>query len=366
VSGGQAAQPASTAEIPQARHASAAYDAGFDSGLRRFLVWSLFLITGSYTFLDYWNYSRTFHAGGGEWEALLAGTSYAPAQYRIGVIRAADVLARLTHTHLRHMFAAIDFVCLGISLALLLWLLTRNSTFRDSSDGGSGVCHVARWLQASLALGCFLFYLLWSFWFQKPETHATLLLLVLSAVAAQWRRRGPAVLALIALAALGTTVRADAVIAFHAGFLAACLLPQSRSLPLGRAAQAIASLLSIAAAVGIEYFIMHHVYPNAPRQVAAFQLLSNLKSWMNYFVVALALFPWWLTLRLAARHWRTLDGWMVGLLLGSVVHFVLFCIFGIAWEVRIFLPFAMTLVPLTVTLAYATIERTADPPLRSE
>jgi hypothetical protein len=193
-----------------------------------------------------------------------------------------------------------------------------------------------------------------------------LLLLVLSAVAAQWRRRGPAVLALIALAAVGATVRADALIAFHAGFLAACLVPQSRSLPLGRATQLIASALSIAAAVGVEYFIMHHVYPNAPRQVAAFQLLGNLKGWMNYFVVALALFPWWITLRLAVRRWRALDGWAVGLLLGSVVHFALFCSFGIAWEVRIFLPFAMTLVPLTVTLAYATIERSAYPSLRSE
>jgi hypothetical protein len=358
VSGGQAAQPASTAETPQARHASAVCAAGFDSRLRRFLGWAVFLITGGYTFLDYWNYSRTFYEGGGEWEALLAGTSYAPAQYRIGVIRAADLLARLTHTHLRHMFAAIDFVCLGTSLALLLWLVGRTEVFRSATRLG-------RWLQASLALGCFLFYLLWSFWYQKPETHATLLLLVLSAVAAQWRRRGLAVLALVALAAVGATVRADAVIAFHAGFLAACLLPQSRSLPLGRAGQAIASLLSIAAAVGVEYFIMRHVYPNAPRQVAPFQLFNNLKAWMNYFVVAVALFPWWLTLRLAARRWRTLDGWMVGLLLGSVVHFAVFYSFGIAWEVRIFLPFAMTLVPLTVTLGCAAIERSADASLRS-
>jgi len=358
VSGGQAAQPASTAGITQARRASAVNDAGFDSGLRRFLVWAVFVITGGYTFLDYWNYSHTFHLGGGEWESLLAGTSYAPAQYRIGVIRTADLLARLTHTHLRHMFAAIDFVCLGISLAMLLWLLGRTEIFRRAARLG-------QWLLASLALGCFLFYLLWSFWFQKPETHATLLLLVLSAAAAQWRRT-PGVLALIALAALGATVRADAVIAFHAGFLTACLLPQSRSLPLGRAVQAAASLLSIAAAVGIEYFIMHHLYPNAPRQVSAFQLWNNLREWMNYLVVAMALFPWWLTLRLAAARWRTLDGWMAGLLLGSVVHFALFCIFGITWEVRIFLPFAMTLVPLTVTLVYTTVERTADASLRSE
>jgi hypothetical protein len=327
--------------------------------LRRFLGWAVFLITSGYAFLDYWNYSRTFHeGGGGEWQALLAGRSFAPAQYRIGVIRVADLLARLTHTHLRHMFAVIDFACLGISLTLLLWLLfRRNDTLQDSGDGGSGVGHTAEWLQASLALGCFLLYLLWSFWFQKPETHATLLLLVLSAVAAQSKRRVPAVMALIVLAAVGATVRADALIAFHAGFLAACLVPQSRSLPLGRAAQAVASVLSIAAAVGIQFFIMHHVYPHAPRQISAFQLFGNLKTWMNYIIAAMALFPWWITLRLAIRRWAALDGWAVGLLVGSVVHFALFYIFGIAWEVRIFLPFAMTLVPLTATLGYAAIER---------
>ena len=329
--------------------------AAFDPVLRRFLGWTVFLITCGYTFLDYWNYSRTFHDGGGvEWQSLLAGRGFAPAQYRIGVVRLADLLARLTHTHLRHMFAAIDFVCLGISLAVLLALLGRMEAFRRAD-------RTVQWLQASLALGCFLLYLLWTFWYQKPETHATLLLLVLSAAAAQWRQRVPATIALIALAAVGATVRADAVVAFHVGFVAACLLPQARSLPLGRAVQLTASLLAIAAAAGVEYFIMNRLYPGAPRQVAAFQLLNNLKIWLNYLVIVLALFPWWATLRLAARRWRTLDGWSVGLLLGSAVHFALFYIFGISWEVRIFLPFAITVVPLTVTLACASIECAGGP-----
>jgi hypothetical protein len=360
VSGGPAAA-ASTARAPEATGTPGAKGASgtrsasvFDPALRRFLGWAVFLITSGYTFLDYWNYSRTFHEGGGEWEALLAGRSFAPAQYRIGVLRTADLLARLSHTHLRHMFAAIDFVCLGFSLSLLLYLLSRSEIFSRAD-------RIAQWLQASLALGCSLLYLLWSFWFQKPETHATLLLLVLSAVAAQWRRRVPAAVALIALAAIGATVRADAVIAFHAGYLAACVLPQSRSLPLGRAMQVVASLLSIVAAIGVEYFIMHRMYPDAPRQVAAFQLFSNLKSWMNYLVVGTALFPWWITLGQAVRRWRALEGWVVGLLIGSVVHFALFYVFGIAWEVRIFLPFAMTLVPVTVTLAYLSIDRANDP-----
>jgi hypothetical protein len=322
---------------------------GFDPALRRFLGWAVLLITGGYTFLDYWNYSRTFHAGGGvEWESLLAGNGFAPAQYRVGVLRTADLLARLTHTHLRHTFAAIDFVSVGISLALLLWLLGRAATFSNAD-------RISQWLQASLVLGSCVLYLMWSFWFQKPETQPTLLLLVLSAAAAQWRRRVPAAIALIVLAAIGATVRADAVIAFHAGFLAVCLLPHARSLPLGRAGQAAASVLGMAAAIGIEWFIAHRVYPGAPRQVAAFQLLGNLKVWLNYVVMTMALFPWWITLSLALRRWRTLDGWAVGLLLGSLAHFALYYSFGIAWEVRIFLPFAMVLTPLTATLAYVAI-----------
>ncbi len=327
-----------------------------DPRLRRCLGWVVLLITSGYTFLDYWSYSRTFHDGGGvEWEKLLAGQGIAPAQYRIGVLRVAALLATLTHTHLRHMFAVIDFVCLGLSVALLLWLLSRSNVFRSASRTG-------QWLQAALALGCVLLYLSWTFWYQKPETHATLLLLVLSAVAAQWHQRIPAALALIAVAALGATVRADAVVAFHAGFLAACLLPQARTLPLGRTTQIAASGLSIVAAIGVQYAIMHWLYPHAAREVSAFQLLSNLRYLMDYVVLVCALFPWWMTLRLAARQWRALDGWSVALVLGSIVHFLLFYIIGMASEVRIFLPYAMTLIPLTVTLAYSAIDRTSPAP----
>jgi hypothetical protein len=321
----------------------------FAPGLRRFLLWAVVLITGGYTFLDYWSYSRTFHEGGGiEWQSLLAGRGFAPAQYRIGVVHAADLLARLTHMHLRHTFAVIDCVSLGISLALLLWLLGRTESFRKAE-------HVAQWLQATLVLGSCVLYLMWSFWFQKTETQPTLLLLVLSAAAAQWRRRIPAAVVLVVLAAIGATVRADAVVAFHVGFLAACFLPHARSLPLGRATQLAASVVALAMAIGIEWFIAHRVYPNASRQVAAFQLFGNLKAWLNYLVVPMAVFPWLITLGLAVRRWRALEGWTLGLLLGSVAHFALYYTFGIAWEVRIFLPFAMTLTPVTAMLAYAAI-----------
>jgi hypothetical protein len=341
VSAEQAAMAASVEE--------SAEKSAFDPALRRFLGWAVVLITSGYTFLDYWNYSLATRSGPGvEWQALLDGRSFAPVQYRIGVLRTADLLAGLTHTHLRHMFAAIDLVCVGTSLALLLWLLGRAGSFRRAD-------RVSQWLQAILLLGSSVLYLMWSFWFQKPETQTTLLVLVLSATAAQWTRRVPAATVLIGLAAIGATVRADAVVAFHVGFLIACLLPQGWFLPLGRAAQATASVIAILIAVGIEWYIAHRIYPNAPRQVAAFQLVNNLRGWMNYIAVATALFPWWITVGLTLRRWRTLDGWSVGLWLGSVSHFALFYIFGIAWEVRIFLPFAMTLTPVTATLAYGAI-----------
>jgi hypothetical protein len=334
--------------------------ARLDPLLRRFLVWSTILITSGYSFLDYWEYSRSSHAAGvSEWDLLLAGRGLAPAQYRIGVLKTAALLARLGHAQLRHAFAAIDFLCLGVSLALLLWLLTRMQSFRQSS-------RVAQWLQASMALGCFLLSLLWSFWYQKPETFTTLLLLVLSAAAAQWRqRRAAAAVLLIVLAALGATVRADAMVAFHLGFLAVCLLPQVRIPPLGRAVQVAASVIALAAAVAVQWVIMHRLYPHAVRQVAAFQLLRNLTSWANYLVLACSLFPWAMTLWLAAKRWRALDGWSAALLLGSLAHFALFFTLGLSGEVRIFLPYAMTLVPLTVTLAAQRIEQTPSSPARA-
>jgi hypothetical protein len=319
-----------------------------DPALARLLRWAILLITSGYTFLDYWNYSRTWHEGSTEWEALLAGRGFAPAQYRIGVMRAAALMASVTHTHVRHIFAAIDFVCLAVSLLVLFRLLMRSEVFAKAE-------RTAKWLQTSLGLGCVLLYLLWSFWYQKPETCATLLLLVLSAAAARWSRPAAAGLALVVLAALGATVRADAMVAFHAGFLLICLLPQGKGLPLGRRFQMVASSISLLAALGVEYAIVHGLYLHAPREVSAFQLWSNLKTPADYLVLLVSLFPWWLTLRLAARRWRALDGWSLALLAGSVAHFALFYCFGMAGEVRIFLPFAMMTMPVMVMLGYAAI-----------
>jgi hypothetical protein len=311
-----------------------------------FLSWAAVVIAAAWTFLDYWNYNRMNRDDPGEWSALLAGRGIAPAQYRVGVLRLGALLARIAHLQLRHVFAALDFLALLVGLGAVLLSLTRSLPWKRF-----GV--TAQW---ALGLGCLAllqFYLPWAFWFQKPETMATFAVLALSAAAAQigsGRHRVAMVLAMLMLAAAGATVRADAVVALHAGLLLACLLPGASGFRLGRALQAATSASCIGAAAAVQLYIERVLYPAAQRNVAAFQLLGNLHSLNGYLALGLGLTPWWLTLWLVARRWRVLDGWGRGLLLGSVVHFCLFYSLGMAEEVRIFLPFAMVLVPVTLRL----------------
>lgn len=319
-----------------------------DLRLKRFLAWFSLLLTAGYTFLDYWNYNRMGREDPREWADLLAGRGIAPAQYRIGVLHLADLLARIVHAQLRHGFAIIDFACLLAGLGGVLLLLTRMPAFH------SGM-RQQQWTMALLGLTLFEVYLFWTFWFQKPETMATFAFLALSALAAWKGSRAPAALcgmAMIVLAALQATVRADAAVALHLGLLLACLFPARRPLPLGRAIQGAVSAFSIAVAIGVQFFIAHRIYPQARRNVGAFQLLANLHSGMGYLAILLSLAPYGLTLWLAAKRWRALDGWSHGLLLGSVVHFAMFYALGMAEEVRIFLPFAMALLPVSVPLLF--------------
>ncbi len=351
------AQPVSTGAV--APPSTRSLDRRPDSRLRSAVTTVVLLITAGYTYLDYWNYSRSWHAGGTDWLDLLAGRGFAPAQYRIGVIRLAALLADLTHTGLRHMFALIDGLSLLASLLLLFHFLMddSNGDGDDMSAGDARREELVRWLKVSLGFGVVLVYLLWSFWYQKPETDPTLLLLVLSAAALRSRRAVLAAPALILLAAVGATVRADAMVAFHLGCLLVCVLPQGRSLPLGRTVQGIASGLAALAAAGVQYWIMHRLYPGAPKQVESLQLLHNLIWPEGYLAIVLALFPWWLTLWLAGRRWAALDGWSLALVTASVAHFAMFFTLGTAVEVRVFLPYALLVVPLSARLIAGSIAR---------
>jgi hypothetical protein len=328
------------------------------SGMAWVLGWAVLFIASGWTFLDYWNYNRMNREDPAEWPSLLAGRGIAPAQYRIGVFRLGAWLAHPAHLQLRHAFAAIDFVCLLAGTAAVLLLLVRTPLFRLADS-------IARWALAFLCLGLLQFYLLWTFWFQKPETMATFAVLAGTALAASQigaRRPYLAAIAMLALAGLGATVRADAVVALHAGLLLASLLPGTKRMPLGRALQGAVSFLSIGLAAAVQLYIARVLYPGAQRNAAAFQLLENLHSLNGFLVLVLALAPWAATVWLAFRRWAALDGWSCALVLGSLVHFALFYAMGMAEEVRIFLPFAMVLLPLTTPLLFERFVAPHRPP----
>ena len=143
--------------------------------LKRFLVWAVVLMTAGYTFLDYWAYSRVEHDSPHDWPMLATGCGLAPAQYRIGVYFTAGFLRHLTHLRFHQVFAAADLFCTGLSLACIFFLLTKLRAFRESTLDG-------QWAQVLLGLLLAQVYLVWTLWFQEPETMPSLAVLSASAL----------------------------------------------------------------------------------------------------------------------------------------------------------------------------------------
>jgi hypothetical protein len=309
-----------------------------------FLASALLMVFGSYIFLSYWEYSRSYHLYPHEWSDLLAGNGPAPFQYRLGVLFPADALGRLFPHYLpmRYTITLMDSVFLMAALPLLFLLIQSRVSWAALGPSRR---------VASLAIALFLlvFYLLWTLWYHRAETIAIFFCLVASSALVARHPRLPAAVTialLILVAAYGATVRADTIFSFHVGVLLACLLPQARELPLGRAVQAGVSLLSVVAIVALEYYIKNVLYPHATFITPLFQLLNNMRPG-NLFMVLFALAPYGATLWLAQRQWRSVSAWEKALTLGSLVNFAFYIVVGRSNEVRIFLPFAMTMLVLS-------------------
>ncbi len=324
-----------------------------DLRLRRFLVWAILLVTAGYTFLDYWEYSRIQHADPQSWALLANGQGLAPAQYRIGIYDTANLLVHLTHLRFRHIFACTDFVCTGLALACLFYLLTQLSWFKASALP-------AQWAQVFLGLLLTQIYLAWTLWFQEPETMPSLAVISISALLCYGitREKPPVPLFMLAasillVAALGATIRADIITALVAGMSLAALDDRNGADRKPSRNWLLASgLTSLVIVLSIEYFITHRLFPHSVRSAPAFQLLSNLHSINGTLALLCTLPPWALTLWLATRKWRHVPLWLKGLAIASALHFVMFITFGMSEEVRIFLPFTLALIPLSATFLY--------------
>ena len=321
-------------------------------GPKRVVSVLLSAIVFSVGYLDYWAYSQAFYKEPNIWMDVVSGTATAPSQYRIGVIDTAYFLARHLHVGMRHTLALLDVISGLIAVFVLFLVLQRSAAYARASMA-------AQWFGAASFIILVQFYLAWLLWYQRPETLPTAAILALALLLVTVKSPLPkrvgvvgTVIGLLLLAVAQGFVRADVAFALHVGILLVCLTPAGQGFALPRWVQAGTSLVAVLVVLGIQYGLMKRVYPQATYgKTQALQLLWNLTSPSGYAPFLLFLVPVvWTVVMLARRRYQT-EASGIAMLMAAAVFFAMWITAGRIKEVRIFLPFALALAPVTVELA---------------
>jgi len=302
--------------------------------------------------LDSREYGREFHQNPNAWMDVIAGTANAPAQYRIGVVDTASFLARHGHLELGHVLTLLDVLSGLIAVFVLFWVLQRSAVYRKAGQP-------AQWFGAASFLILMQFYLGWVIWYQRPETLPTTAMVamtfVLLMVRVPWASLAGTVLAaagMLLIAVAQGYVRADVALALHAGILLVCFTSVGNGFALGRRVQAGTSLVAMFVVAGIQYDLMRRVFPLASYgDTPVFQLLQNLQAPTTQLPFLLFLVPFgWTAVMLWRRRYQANSAGL-GVFAGAVLFLGMWLMVGRIKEVRIFLPFALALSPLTTELA---------------
>jgi hypothetical protein len=309
-------------------------------------------VLGSTIFADYWTYSKDFNVNPEIWMDVVRGTADAPQQYRVGVVRTAELLARLGHIGMRHAFTLIDLCCASLAVYLLFALLERSQVYKAASDA-------VRWFGAIGFVFLLQYYFFWTTWYQKPETMASVLAvaatlglltirLPLAPMAETWVLSG----GMIVLAVVQSLIRADVVVALHLGVLVVCRTTAGNRFALPRKTQQVTSAAAVLIAVAILIYLIRVAYPHATYgKSPVFELVLNFTDTLRLVPFALFMLPWGWTATMVVRRKMSLDAPYLALLIGSAIYLLQWWLMGKVDEVRIFLPFALALAPLTVTCA---------------
>ena len=304
------------------------------------------------TFLDYWSYSRQFYSEPQAFRDVLAGAAAAPNQYRVGAIWVANFLSKHGHLGLRHAMTLLDGLSALLAVFLLYSLLRTSAFYRSAGN------HL-RWAGSAAFLAMVQFYLAWLIWYQRPETLPSAALVVIalwlltpSSDASKTRPAWATISGLLLFSAAQSLVRADVAVTVNLGVLLVCLSGLGKGFSLSRWTMAAAGLAGALLSGGIQYSLMHVVYPHASYgSTPVFQLVLNLTDHLRIFPFLIFMLPWAWTMNFFARRREALPGPSAALLAGSTIFLLLWCVVGKIDEVRIFLPFALALVPATVQVA---------------
>jgi hypothetical protein len=308
---------------------------------------------------SYWLYSGTEHHQPELWLSLVQGTGFAPEQYRVGVRSAAWWMMQRFGWGFRHGFAVMDIAASLLAIFLLYDLLLRKRAMRCASMA-------MQWFASASFVMLVCFYLAWLQFFGKPETlpSAGLAAVLLwlwsprSEETASGSRQTMVVCGLLAATALLATIRADVACLLSAGMFLASVTRMGARMALPKRIAMLTSGACALLAAGIQLYLMRMVYPQTtygPTHwlMARYDLYRPL-IWVS-FVLFMVPVAW-----TGVQFWRQRaeeDGASAGLVAGSALYLILWVVLGKLDEVRIFIPFALALAPLTVELAVRRLAR---------
>jgi hypothetical protein len=299
-------------------------------------------------YLDFFYYRAQGYLDPAFFNERLSGQGSAPDQYRVGIVWLAHLLVMHLHIALTMAVASIDTVSGLVAVLVLFRVLERSEVYRGASV-------VERWLGAITFLLLVQWFLAWLLWLQKPETLPAALLVALllwlwqpPPSAQPWFGRS---LLCVVLTLLLATFRADIACLLNLGILLFVIAKRRLPLSLPHAAAIATSLISTLIAGGDQIYLMH-LYPHASYgRVKIWQLRPNLihaSRWPPFAIFLLPLF-WMVFQVLRPRFTRDAAG--LAFLCGAGLFGALWFTIGKIDEVRIFLPFALALAPLSAQMA---------------
>lgn len=301
----------------------------------------------------YWQYSFVDRYQKGYWKSFIDGVGLAPEQYRIGVKMAAWWMVEHFGWGFRHGFVLMDLVSSLTGVFLLYQLLQQRRGVRSASLE-------LQWFASAAFIALSCFYLVWVGSYFRPETLPTAGLLALMVwLWSSWdrvrvSRRVWVAIALAGVAAIQSWVRADVAFALSAGFFLACLIRRRPGEVRDRAWKLVVNLLCVGIAGATQLYIMRVKYPHASYGATPILMIRHdlqqplaLPPFLCFMVpIAWTYVQFW---RNRSRGWEDYND--SGLILASLLYLVLWVVLGKLDEVRIFIPFALAMIPLSVDLS---------------
>jgi hypothetical protein len=303
---------------------------------------------------SYWQYSEVDHFIKSYWMPFIRGTGPAPEQYRIGVKMAAWWLVDHLSWGFRYGYTLMDVMASTVGVLLVYDLLLRRQIIRTASAA-------SQWFASAGFALLVCYYMAWVGFYFRPETLPSFGLT--AAMVWLWtyrtnQRSGTSLIVcgLVVCAAAQAWIRADIPCALDAGMLLVSLTRTGEGLSIPRRAALVTSALCIAIALGTQLYIMRVLYPHASYgNTPIFMVTRDLRQPLTFppFLIFVVPLVW-----TAVQAWRqrsALDTSSRGLLFGSGIYVLLWILFGKLDEVRIYIPFAVALIPVTMELAVRRI-----------